>query len=272
LQRSSWAERSAIAVTAAVLLILAAALLPGGLGRGNPFGGSRVTTAIRATPDFAADGSHVGAEVRLTRPGRISRYAFVDVPVHVHTAPSPASPVIGRLGTTTEDGTDELVLALGRRTGSDGKKWLRVRTPLKHAGTVGWVRRDHLSTMRRVETWLQIDRRRRLVTLVRDGEVIFRASAGVGTTATPTPAGAFYVRDRLTGLDPASLYGAAAFGTSARSDKVTDWPGGSVVGIHGTNEPGRLPGAVSHGCVRLRNSEILRLARLMPVGTPVTIR
>jgi lipoprotein-anchoring transpeptidase ErfK/SrfK len=29
---------------------------------------------------------------------------------------------------------------------------------------------------------------------------------------------------------------------------------------------------VSHGCIRLRNSDILRLARLMPVGTPVTIR
>jgi lipoprotein-anchoring transpeptidase ErfK/SrfK len=29
---------------------------------------------------------------------------------------------------------------------------------------------------------------------------------------------------------------------------------------------------VSHGCIRMRNRDILRLGRLMPVGTAVTIR
>ena len=66
--------------------------------------------------------------------------------------------------------------------------------------------------------------------------------------------------------------GPLAFGTSARSAVLTDWPEGGFVGIHGTNEPGLIPGRVSHGCIRLRNRDILRLARLMPVGTPVTIR
>jgi lipoprotein-anchoring transpeptidase ErfK/SrfK len=45
-----------------------------------------------------------------------------------------------------------------------------------------------------------------------------------------------------------------------------------VVGIHGTDAPQLLPGRVSHGCIRLRNDAILRLARLMPLGTPVSIR
>jgi lipoprotein-anchoring transpeptidase ErfK/SrfK len=63
-----------------------------------------------------------------------------------------------------------------------------------------------------------------------------------------------------------------AFGTNARSAVLTDWPGGGFVGIHGTNEPDLLPGRVSHGCVRLRNADVLELARLMPVGTPVTIQ
>jgi lipoprotein-anchoring transpeptidase ErfK/SrfK len=53
---------------------------------------------------------------------------------------------------------------------------------------------------------------------------------------------------------------------------LTDWPGGGFVGVHGTNEPQLIPGRISHGCVRLRNEDILRLARLLPVGTPVTIR
>jgi lipoprotein-anchoring transpeptidase ErfK/SrfK len=33
-----------------------------------------------------------------------------------------------------------------------------------------------------------------------------------------------------------------------------------------------VPGRPSHGCVRVPNAAILRLARLMPVGTPVHIR
>ena len=46
---------------------------------------------------------------------------------------------------------------------------------------------------------------------------------------------------------------------------------GGFVGIHGTDRPELLPGRVSHGCIRMRNPDILRLGRLMPVGTPVTI-
>jgi lipoprotein-anchoring transpeptidase ErfK/SrfK len=53
---------------------------------------------------------------------------------------------------------------------------------------------------------------------------------------------------------------------------LTDWPGGGFIGVHGTNEPGILPGRVSHGCVRMPNSSITRLDRLMQVGTPVTIK
>ena len=67
------------------------------------------------------------------------------------------------------------------------------------------------------------------------------------------------------------LYGSVAFGTSARSAVLTDWPGGGFIGIHGTDRPEILPGRVSHGCIRLRNRDIVRLARLMPVGTPVRI-
>jgi lipoprotein-anchoring transpeptidase ErfK/SrfK len=45
-----------------------------------------------------------------------------------------------------------------------------------------------------------------------------------------------------------------------------------MIGIHGTNEPSLIPGRISHGCIRMRNHRIRRLARLMPVGTPLTIR
>jgi lipoprotein-anchoring transpeptidase ErfK/SrfK len=44
------------------------------------------------------------------------------------------------------------------------------------------------------------------------------------------------------------------------------------VGIHGTDGPGLIPGDPSHGCVRVPNRDIMRLYRLMPIGTPVVIR
>ena len=78
------------------------------------------------------------------------------------------------------------------------------------------------------------------------------------------------MRDKLTKFS-SPFYGPVAFGTSARSPVLTDWPAGGFVGVHGTNQPELVPGRVSHGCIRLRNEDILRLARLLPVGTPVTI-
>ena len=93
---------------------------------------------------------------------------------------------------------------------------------------------------------------------------------GVGQDRYPTPPGEFYVRDVVVGFTN-PVYGPVAFGTSARSETVTDWPAGGFVGIHGTDRPDLIPGRVSHGCIRMRNADILRLARLMPIGTPVRI-
>jgi lipoprotein-anchoring transpeptidase ErfK/SrfK len=114
-----------------------------------------------------------------------------------------------------------------------------------------------------------VDRSRLRLRLERGGRTVFRARVGVGRAGSPTPTGEFFIRDRLTSLS--SFYGPLAFGTSARSAVLTDWPGGGFIGVHGTNEPGLIPGRVSHGCVRLRNADIVKLGRRMPVGTPVTI-
>jgi lipoprotein-anchoring transpeptidase ErfK/SrfK len=53
---------------------------------------------------------------------------------------------------------------------------------------------------------------------------------------------------------------------------LTDWPGGGYIGIHGTNMPELVPGRVSHGCIRMRNQDILKLSALMPIGTPLIVR
>jgi len=149
--------------------------------------------------------------------------------------------------------------------------WVEVRLPVLPNGSVGWVRRRSLGAYQTVATHLVVDRTRLQATLYRDGTRIFSAPVGVGRSGTPTPAGEFTVRSELTRYASA-FYGPVAFGTTARSAVLTDWPDGGFIGIHGTNAPKLVPGRVSHGCIRLRNRDIVRLTALMPIGTPVTIR
>jgi lipoprotein-anchoring transpeptidase ErfK/SrfK len=135
---------------------------------------------------------------------------------------------------------------------------------------MGWVPRTALGGYGTVDTRLDVDLGRLRATLFDAGRPVLRAAIGVGTPQAPTPRGRFYVRAKLTRYrSPA--YGPVAFGTSARSPTLTDWPAGGFVGIHGTDRPDLLPGRVSHGCIRLRNEDILALARRMPVGTPVVV-
>jgi hypothetical protein len=182
--------------------------------------------------------------------------------------PYASAPAVATLATVTPEWTQNLVLVLGA-AGAD-RTWYRVRLPILPSNSTGWVPRAALGNLYSVRTHLYVDRARFTATLKRDGRTIFRTRVGVGRPATPTPAGQFYIRDAVDGFhDP--FYGPIAFGTSARAAVQTDWPGGHFVGVHGTNRPELLPGAVSHGCIRMTNRAIRKLAKLMPVGTPLTI-
>lgn len=211
-------------------------------------------------------------ETTLSRPGILSHWAFVARRVKARTAPDPAAPVVGTLGLRTEDGTDELVLVMTSTVGRDGQDWVRVRLPLRPIGSTGWIPLTALEELVPVKTWLIVDTRTLRAKLIRSGRVVFRARVAVGRSKWPTPRGEFYIRDKLVGFPKDTIYGALAFGTSAKSEVLTDWPRGAIIGIHGTNRPGLVPGRISHGCVRMSNRDILRLARLMPIGTPLSIR
>jgi len=117
---------------------------------------------------------------------------------------------------------------------------------------------------------LKVNRATLRATLYRDGRTIWSSRVGVGKASTPTPAGRFWIRSRLRGLRGDPVYGPYAFGTGAYS-VLSDWPGGGVIGIHGTDQPQLIPGRPSHGCIRVPNAAVRRLWRLMPIGTPVAI-
>ncbi len=208
----------------------------------------------------------------LYHPGKETFYAFVDSAAAAYAQPRGGARTVARLKTRTPDKTDELVLVLKSTTDKQDRTWYQVRLPVRPNGTKGWVPADALSDLQPLDTWLKISTSAFTATLIKKGRKIFQARVGVGQPQWRTPTGQFYIRSKLTGYGGAgSFYGPVAFGTSATSDTLTDWPGGGYVGVHGTSQPGLIPGRISHGCVRLKNADILRLSKLMPVGTPVTI-
>jgi lipoprotein-anchoring transpeptidase ErfK/SrfK len=178
--------------------------------------------------------------------------------------------VLATLRRTAPEGTANAVAVLAQRQDRAGDTWVRVRLPILPNGTVGWVPRRALGGYETVDTRLDVDLGRLRATLYRDGRPILRAPVGVGRAGWATPRGEFYVRNKLTRYRSPE-YGPVAFATSARSPAATGWPAGGFVGIHGTDRPDLVPGRVSHGCIRLRNADVLALARRMPVGTPLTI-
>jgi hypothetical protein len=215
-----------------------------------------------------APGAHTGTTILTNK--KTAHWAVVLRKAPVRSQPRSGAPVVTRLTTWTTDQTQNIVLLLERRTVAPGERWYRVRLPILPNNSTGWVESSYLGALWAVHTHLYVSTEALTAKLVRDGKVVFRARVGVGRPKWPTPHGEFYVRDKLTRFGN-PFYGPIAFGTSARSETLTDWPGGGFVGVHGTNEPGILPGHVSHGCIRMRNPDILRLARLMPVGTPLTV-
>lgn len=219
-----------------------------------------------------APGGEVGVpDFQLSRPAdNLWRWAFVDRATYARAAPAPGAPVVARVSKRTPERTPE-ALALLERRNVDGVLWVRARLPVLPNGTSGWVRRDRLGGYEIARTHLIVDRGRLTARLERRGRTVFRARIGIGERRWPTPRGSFMVRNRLSGFDD-PIYGALAFGTTARSATLTDWPGGGFIGIHGTNRPEILPGRVSHGCIRMSDRNILALDRRMPLGTQVTIR
>ncbi|HEX8156776.1 MAG TPA: L,D-transpeptidase [Solirubrobacteraceae bacterium] len=207
---------------------------------------------------------------RLSDEERVSRWANAVLRAPVHRKPAANSPLAGRLRLQTEDGPLEVYLVLASRLDGAGRSWVRVRLPGRPNGRTGWVLRDSLGDLHVVRTKLRVNRATLRATLYRDGRSLWSSPVGVGKAATPTPGGRFWIRTRLRNLGGKAIYGPLAFGTGAYS-VLSDWPGGGVVGIHGTNEPSLIPGRPSHGCVRVPNDRIRRLAELMPIGTPVEI-
>ena len=150
-----------------------------------------------------------------------------------------------------------------------GVAWYRVLLPLRPNGSAAWVREGDVS-LRRIDRRIEVDLSDRTLRYFVHDDLKRHFRVGVGTDATPTGTGTFYVWVKIRYASPYQPYGIAALGLSGFSPVLSEWPGGGRMAIHGTSSPSDLGNAVSHGCVRVFNDDLRSLLDV-PLGTPVLI-
>jgi lipoprotein-anchoring transpeptidase ErfK/SrfK len=192
---------------------------------------------------------------------------LVATQVIARAAPDPTARIVRRFHQFRSDYRRQILFATEQTTGADGKVWFHIDVPMRPNGTTAWIRAG-AATLRPMQNRIVVHRGLRTIEVFRGSRRLLLAKVAVGAPGRETPLGDFYVTARFHPDDP--FLGVFALETSAYS-RLTEWPGGGVVGIHGTSKPWLLGQAVSHGCVRVSNATATALRQLAPLGTPISI-
>ncbi|MFW5787099.1 MAG: L,D-transpeptidase family protein [Halanaerobiales bacterium] len=110
------------------------------------------------------------------------------------------------------------------------------------------------------EVNIEINTYSRLLTLYKNGEEFKTYPVAVGKASTKSPVGEWAI------ISKSKNWG-GGFGTRWLGLNVP-W---GIYGIHGTNKPGSIGSAASHGCIRMHNNDVEELFELVPVKTRVKI-
>lgn len=147
--------------------------------------------------------------------------------------------------------------------------WLEVQLPDRPNGSRGWISASQV-TLHDLQYSLRVSTEQNTLALYRSTTLVTTYPVATGTGGTPTPHGSFYLTELLAPTN--SGYGPYAFGLSAFSAVLTSFGGGpGQIGLHGTDDEASIGKAVSHGCIRMSNVDITTLAKMLPLGTPITI-
>jgi lipoprotein-anchoring transpeptidase ErfK/SrfK len=167
---------------------------------------------------------------------------------------------------------------LVKKQRSDG--WVQVLLPVRPNGSTGWLQASDV-TLTANPYRIAVKLGDHTITVNKGSQVVYTGPVAVGATdpplpdvgkPTPTPTGKYYLRVLLQAPDPNTVYGPYAYGLSSHSDTLDTFAGGDAeVGIHGNNDPSVLGKNATHGCIRMDNNAITMLAKLLPLGTPVTV-
>jgi lipoprotein-anchoring transpeptidase ErfK/SrfK len=250
-----------------ILLLVSAALLAA-CATSAPPAGAPLPSPARSRPRPPAD---IGVIRLLARGGTLAAVARDEV-LGVHAAPG-TERAYQHLDADNPWGQPLRLLVIGDDTDGEGDVWLRVQLPIWPNGQEGWVAASDVRVAEARERVL-VDLSARRLVRVRQGRTVTRLPVAVGSAATPTPTGRYYVWARVATGRPSGPYGSYILGLSGFSEAIepwTEWPGEPRLAIHGTDDPADAGHAVSNGCIRVLNG-LLRTIRAVPMGTPVIIR
>ncbi len=184
--------------------------------------------------------------------------------VHVFDSPTAAAPRL-QLPRRTEHGLSRVLLMVA----PEGDRF-KVLLPIRPNNAIGWVPASEVS-IQEVNYWIRIQTASHTMTVGDGTQLVDQEPVAVGTGGTPTPVGTFYLTELIRPIGQ-PYYGPYAYTLSAHSDVLHSFMGGDgTIGLHGTNAPGSIGRAVSHGCIRVSNPTITKLAATLPLGTPVFV-
>jgi len=228
------------------------------------------TTTTTAPPQVGAETYSRPGEWQVVDPnvqldGPPYHIAAVAVPrIGIYDSPTSPTPRMV-MSNKTEHGLDRVFLVAGQDNGR-----LEVLLPIRPNESVGWVQPSDVN-IEELNYWIKVSTSGKSITVGNANQVILQAPAAVGTGGTPTPLGVFYLTEVVRPIWQPYL-GPYAFATSAHSNVLYSFMGGDgMVGLHGTDAPGSIGRAVSHGCIRIGNGDITTLAMTLPLGTPLFV-
>ena len=146
---------------------------------------------------------------------------------------------------------------------------VRVLTSDREAAAQMTSRReeDLVASPRRLVVSL-VDRK---LAVVDEGRVVRLFDVAVGAPSSPSPVGRFTIVNRLE--NPAYYAPGKVVAAGPANPLGTRWMGLGFrgIGIHGTDQPGSIGHARSHGCIRLRNRDVEELFSLVREGDVVEL-
>ncbi len=155
--------------------------------------------------------------------------------------------------------------------GQPGDDWVQVQLPIRPNGQTGWVQSE-LYEISETRVRAEVNLSQHQVTVYDGEEIIAETSAVIGSPATPTPLGTFYITAKRRNPENEYFLGPWALALSAFSEVHETFGGGlPVIAIHGTHRPEQVGQARSNGCVRVPNEVVTFLAENVPLGAPVTV-
>jgi lipoprotein-anchoring transpeptidase ErfK/SrfK len=279
-------SRRTTIVLGAAVAVLAAGLATGAWSRFSPEPSSRIVSRAGPTtvapPRVAAGPSTTAGPVlgptRPEEPGRTLRLGYA------HPPPNPAQvadAIVPKVGLYSAPGDPEPAEFANNPTweGLPGVylvmqssgDWLEVQVSMRPNESTAWIKASEV-TVRQTPYRIFIDTGALRLVAYDGAKPFLDTKVAVGTGDSPTPTGNYFVDGRVSGLDPGGPYGTHQVSVAAFSNVYSTFGGGvGQIAIHGTNDPAKLGTPASHGCVRMLNDDIAKLADMVPDGTPVQI-